>query len=113
MKVTIQTPGVKARKDLLDLVDLKMKKLGDLNERLIEANVCLKLNKSSTTENKVCEITIGIPGNDLFVEKQAKTFPEAVRKGYEAMRRQINHWKATVRPYRRSRTHRENLTREG
>jgi len=104
MKVTIQTPGVKARKSLLELVETKMKKLGDLNDRLIEASVCLKLNKSDTTENKICEITIHVPGSNLFIEKHAKTFPESVRIGYEAIRRQINDWKSTVRPYRKSRT---------
>lgn len=107
MKVTIQTPGVKARKSLLELLDSKMKKLGDLNERLIEASVCLKLNKSNTAENKICEITIHVPGSNLFIEKYGKTFPEAIRKGYEAMRRQINDWKSTVRPYRKSRTRME------
>jgi putative sigma-54 modulation protein len=103
MKVTIQTPGVKARKDLLELVDIKMQKLGSINERLIEGRVCLKLNKSDTTENKICEIIIMAPGNELFIEKQAQSFPEAIRKAYEGMRRQINDWKSTVRPYRKSR----------
>lgn len=105
MKVTIHTPGVKARESLLDLVESKMKKLGSLSDRLIEASVSLKLNKSDATENKICEITIHVPGSNLFIEKHAKTFPESVRKGYEAMSRQINDWKSTVRPYRKSRTH--------
>ena len=108
MKITIQTPGIKARKNLSELIDLKMQKLGSMNERLIEAKVCLKLSKSDTTENKICEITIGVPGNELFVEKRAHTFPEAVRKAYEGMRRQVNDWKSTVRPYRKSRKQIEN-----
>lgn len=102
MKITIQTPGVKARKDLLELVDLKLQKLGSMNERLIEAKVCLKLNNSDTNENKICEIIIVAPGNELFIEKRAQSFPEAVRKAYEGMRRQINDWKSAVRPYRKS-----------
>lgn len=105
MKITIQTPGVKARKDLLELIDIKMQKIGDLNERLIEAKVCLKLSKSDTTENKICEIIITAPGNELFIEKRAQSFPEAIRKAYEGIRRQINDWKSTVRPYRKSRIH--------
>lgn len=104
MKITIQTPGVKARKDLLELVDLKIQKLASMSDRLIEAKVCLKLNKSDTTENKVCEIIVMIPGGELFVRKDAQSFPEAVRKGYESIRRQINDWKSTVRPYRKSRS---------
>ena len=103
MKITIQTPGVKARKDLLELVDLKMQKLGSINERLIEGRVCLKLSKSDITENKICEITIRVPGNELFIVKHAQSFPEAIRKGYEGIRRQVNDWKSTVRPYRKSR----------
>lgn len=102
MKVTIQTPGVKARKDLLELVELKMQKLESMSDRLIEVKVCLKLSKSDTTENKVCEIIVTIPGSELFVKKDARSFSEAVRKAYESIRRQINDWKSTVRPYRKS-----------
>jgi len=108
MKITIQTPGVKARKDLLELIDIKMQKLGSMNERLIEAKLCLKLSKSDTTENKICEIILQAPGNEFFIAKRAQSFPEAIRKAYEGMRRQINDWKSTVRPYRKSRVHIKN-----
>lgn len=103
MKITIETKDIKPRQDLLDLLNKKAKKFSQLNHRLIETRVSLKLDKSDTIQNRVCEIRVAIPGNDLFTEKRARTFPEAVRKAAEAMNRQIIDWRSTVRPYRKSR----------
>ena len=98
MKVIIQTPGIAAQQPLLDLVNDKIQKLGEINERLIEARVILRLDNSDTRENKICEIRIGIPGNDLFAGKQAKSFEEALALSVDAMKRQIVEWKKKKRP---------------
>jgi ribosome hibernation promoting factor len=103
MTIIIETKDIKPRQDLLALLRKKAQKFSQLNHRLIETRVFLKLDKSDTTQNRVCEIRIAIPGNDLFAEKRARTFPDAVRKAAEAMNRQIIDWRSTVRPYRKSR----------
>jgi putative sigma-54 modulation protein len=95
MRITIQSPDFKADQKLLDLVTEKMEKLSKFSERIHEANVTLKLDRSETKENKVCEIKLGIPGNDLFAVKQCKTFEEAAAKTTEALRSQIQSWKAS------------------
>ncbi len=63
------------------------------SDRIIESRVLLKLDKSDTKENKISEIKLIIPGNDLFASKQAKSFEEATTKAVEALRRQIEEWK--------------------
>jgi putative sigma-54 modulation protein len=89
MKITIQTPDFKANQKLLDLVTEKVERLGKFSERILEANVTLKLDHSDTKENKICEIKLAIPGNDLFAGKQCKTFEEATSKSADALRSQI------------------------
>lgn len=89
MKITIQTPDFKADQKLLDHVTEKVQKLGRFSESIHEAIVTLKLDKSETRENKVCEVRLGIPGNDLFAQKQSKTFEEAAAKTIDALKSQI------------------------
>lgn len=89
MKVIIQTPGFKADQKLLDFVVKKLEKLGQINDTILEANVCLKLDKSDTRENKICEVKLAIPGSDLFAAKQSQTFEEATNKVVVALKRQL------------------------
>jgi putative sigma-54 modulation protein len=94
MKITIQSPDFKADQKLLDLVTEKVEKLGKFSERIHEASVTLKLDRSETKENKICEIRLGIPGNDLFAAKQCQSFEEAASKTSDALRSQIEAWKS-------------------
>jgi putative sigma-54 modulation protein len=95
MKIIIQTPDFKADQKLLDLVTEKLEKLGRFSDKIHEASVTLKLDKSDVRENKICEIKLGIPGKDLFAFKQCKTFEEAASKTSEALRSQIEGWKTS------------------
>ncbi len=89
MKIIIHTPDFKADQTLLDFVDEKVTKLTRFFEDIHDATVTLKLDNSDTRDNKVCEIRLGIPGNDLFASRQCKTFEEATAKAADALRSQI------------------------
>ncbi|HYF66970.1 MAG TPA: HPF/RaiA family ribosome-associated protein [Ohtaekwangia sp.] len=96
MKTIIQTPDFKADQKLIDLVNEKLEKLGRFSDRIHESTVTLRLDRSETKENKICEIRLGIPGNDLFASKQCKTFEEALAKASDALKSQIETWKEKV-----------------
>ena len=96
MKITIQTPNFKAQRKLTDYVKVNFMKLSVLSDRILEAHVILKLGKSDTKDNKICELKVVIRGNDLFAEKQSSTFEDAVLKCVEAVKHQISRWKDTV-----------------
>ena len=49
----------------------------------------LKVQKTSEKENKITEIKINIPKNELMVKKQTKTFEEGVSVGLESLKRQL------------------------
>lgn len=93
MKITIQTPDFKANQKLLGFVNARMQKLDHLNPRILEGRVCLKLDKSSTRDNKVCEIRLVIPGNDLFVEQKSHSFEIATTQAVDAIKQKIVKWK--------------------
>lgn len=93
MKTTIQTPDFKATQELLDFVDAKVQRLEHIHDRVIEARICLKLDKSSTRDNKICEIRLVIPGNDLFVERKSHTFEIAATEAADAVKHQLLKWR--------------------
>ncbi|ELR71914.1 Ribosome hibernation protein YhbH [Fulvivirga imtechensis AK7] len=93
MKMIIETPNIKARKSLLDFVHEKVGKLEHLSDRIIEARVYLKVDKSDVTKNKVCEVKIVIPGDDLFASTQSNSFEDAVQQTVAALKHRIERWK--------------------
>ena len=69
MKVKIQSLHFDADKKLIDHVEEKVGKLNHFYDAILGTNVILKLEKSSQTDNKIAEIQLHIPGNDLFAKR--------------------------------------------
>ncbi|HEY9045510.1 MAG TPA: HPF/RaiA family ribosome-associated protein [Ohtaekwangia sp.] len=93
MKVIIQTPDFKAQKALIDFVKEHIEKLQVFNERIHEGRVCLKLDASDKKENKICDVKLVVPGNDLFASKQSSSFEDAILQTADALKRQLERWK--------------------
>lgn len=74
MKVIIQISNFRVRKNLFGFVQEKLDKLQSLIGNILEGRMYLKLEKSDARGNKVCEIKLLIPGNELFVSSQSNTF---------------------------------------
>lgn len=89
MNITIQSVKFDATDKLQSFIAQKVNKLDVFFDRIIDAEVILRLDKSETTENKVVEISLSVPGGDLFAKKQSKTFEEAVDLSCEALRKQV------------------------
>ncbi len=97
MEVTISSIHFKADVKLEDFIREKTAKLGKLFDGVIGCDVVLRLDAASNNENKIAEIRVMIPGNDLFAKKQAKSFEEAVDNSVEALRRQVKRHKEKLR----------------
>lgn len=95
MKVIIQTPHVKARTSLTEFVQEKVGKLETFSDRILECRVYLKVEKSSSPGNKVCELKLIIHGHEIFASSQGHTFEEAVMQAVEALKPQIERWKGS------------------
>jgi len=91
----IQTPGFKATKRLTKFVGDNVGKLTLLSDRILEGLVNLKLDKSGKKENKICDIKLVMPGKDLFASRHSNTFEDAVQQSIEAVKHQVERWKAS------------------
>ncbi len=89
MNITIQSVKFDAAEHLQDFIEQKVSKLDVFFDGIIDAEVILKLDKSETLENKVAEISLNIPGAEVFAKKQSKTFEESVDLSCEALRKQL------------------------
>lgn len=97
MNVTISSLQFKADAKLENFIREKLSKLANIFDGVIGSEVTLKISQSSNNENKIAEIKILIPGNDLFAKKQAKTFEEAVDNTVEALKKQLKRYKEKVK----------------
>ena len=97
MNIQIQTVHFDADQKLIDFTEKKVEKLVKLYDAIVKAEVILKLDKSSSEENKIAEIKLEIPGNDLFAKRQCKSFEEAVDEVLDALKKQLTKHKEKQR----------------
>jgi putative sigma-54 modulation protein len=89
METKIESPHFTLSRELNDFVNAKVGKLEHLNERLILSEVCLKLDNSSTDDNKICEIKVFGPQIDLFASQRSITFEDAITETIHALEKQL------------------------
>ena len=89
MKVFTQSVNFKADGDLIKYVEKKVGGLEKFHDKIVDVEVFLKVQKTSDKENKITEIKINIPGDELMVKKTAKTFEEGVSLSVESLKRQL------------------------
>lgn len=97
MKVRVQSVNFDADIKLIDFIQKKLDKLDVFYDRIIDGEVYLKVDNSHDKLNKIAEVKINIPGQDLIVKKQCATFEEATDLSTEALRRQLKKHKEKVR----------------
>ncbi|MCI1779694.1 MAG: HPF/RaiA family ribosome-associated protein [Bacteroidales bacterium] len=76
MEIRIQSVKFDAGQKLLDFVNKKVEKIEKFHDGIIKAEVTLSLLPDNA--NKEAKIRVFIPGNDVFVTRNAKTFEDAV-----------------------------------
>lgn len=95
MEVKITTINFDADKKLVDFVESKVNKLDKFFDGIIASEVFLTFDKSKKkhTDNKEAKIKVDIPGAELFAEKQATSFEEAVDLVMDALEKQVKKYK--------------------
>jgi putative sigma-54 modulation protein len=97
MRVKINSVHFKTDKKLDDFISEKMDKLVSLHDGIIGSEVTLRVDNTDEPNNKIAEIKLQVPGNDLFARKQSKSFEEAADTAVEALRRQLTKHKEKLR----------------
>ncbi|PIE50390.1 MAG: RNA polymerase subunit sigma-54 [Flavobacteriales bacterium] len=78
MKITVQSMGMTPHEPLEEFMNKKIGKLGTFYDKIIECQVYLKLENSSDKENKLAELKLAIPGDDIIVKKTKRSFEESI-----------------------------------
>jgi len=99
MKVYVQSVNFNADKDLVEFVDRKVSSLEKFYDKVVDSEVFLKVQQTSEKENKVVEVKINVPGNELIVKKVCRTFEEGVVLATESLKRQLNRRKEKQRAH--------------
>jgi putative sigma-54 modulation protein len=97
MKVNVQSVNFNVDKDLIDFIEKKVNSLEKYYDRIVDADVYLKVQKTSEKENKLVEIKMNVPGNDFVVKKQCRTFEEGTMLVVDSMKRQLAKKKKKIR----------------
>jgi len=97
MKTTINAIKFDADRKLVVFVQDKIKKLSKFYDDILAAEVFLKLENTQDTDNKIVEIKIEIPGNNLFSRKQSKAFEESTDLAIDALKLQLIKHKEKMR----------------
>ena len=97
MKVFTQSVNFNADGSLIEFAEKKVGSLVKFHDKIVDAEVFLKVLNTSDKENKVTEIKINIPGNEFIVKKQAKSFEEGIRICIDSLKRQLKKSKEKLR----------------
>jgi putative sigma-54 modulation protein len=97
MQIDIRSVHFKTDKKLDDFITEKVNKLSQYFDGIISVEVSLKVANVEGTSNKISELKINIPGNDLYAKKQTNSFEESVDEACEALRKQLIKYKEKLR----------------
>ena len=76
MEIRVQSIKFNADQKLLDFVEKKLSKLSKFYDEIIGVDVTMSLLPEH--ENKNVKVQVQVPGNDVVVERNARTFEDAV-----------------------------------
>ncbi|MCR4828768.1 MAG: HPF/RaiA family ribosome-associated protein [Bacteroidales bacterium] len=93
MNISINSVRFKADEKLESYINDKVGKLGRIVDNATKCEVTLKVDKPESDNNKIAEIKLSLPGQNLFNSKQANSFEEAVSECVDTMRVQVEKYK--------------------
>lgn len=93
MEIQVQSVHFDADVKLLEFINKKLEKLETFFDRIISADVILRLEKTGQVQDKVAEVKLNVPGQVLVAKETCKSFEEAIDEGAESLRRQIIRYK--------------------
>lgn len=95
----MQSVNFHADQKLINFIQARLDKLEHYYDRVVFADVYLKVQNTSDKENKVSEILLSLPGGDLIVKKTCKKFEECVDECISTLQRQLKKRKEKAKAY--------------
>ncbi|EGK00890.1 MULTISPECIES: ribosome hibernation-promoting factor, HPF/YfiA family [Dysgonomonas] len=89
MNIAIQSVHFDASTQLKEFIEKKLSKLDKFSDLIVDAEVILKVVKPEVANNKEASVKLNIKSGELFANKTADSFEEAVMLNVEALEKQI------------------------
>ncbi|MDR2953837.1 MAG: ribosome-associated translation inhibitor RaiA [Prevotella sp.] len=89
MNIAIQSVHFDASVQLKGFIEKKVSKLDKFSDLIMDAEIILKVVKPETANNKEASVKLNIKNGELFANKTADTFEEAVMLSVEALEKQL------------------------
>ncbi|MBM1107979.1 ribosome-associated translation inhibitor RaiA [Aurantibacter crassamenti] len=99
MKVNAQSVNFNADRNLIDFVQNRLNKLEVFYDKIVSSDIYMKVENTSSKENKIVEISIHIPKDKFVVKKQCRTFEEAIDSACSSLERTLVKKKEKMRAY--------------
>jgi putative sigma-54 modulation protein len=97
MKVQTRAIHFSADQKLLFFIQKKLAKLEQFFDRILSAEVVMKLENSGKVKDKIVEVRIQVPGNTLITKESHKTFEAAIDNSLSSLKRQLIKHKERIR----------------
>jgi len=97
MKVNAQSVNFNADIKLIEFVQNRLDKLETFYDKVISSDVYLKVENTSSKENKIAEIKLHVPRDKFVIKKQCKSFEEAVDSACSSLERKLKKRKEKMR----------------
>ena len=99
MKVLFETVHFTADEKLKNYIESKLEKLDQFYDRIIDAQVILKLENSGQIKDKIVEVQINVPGDTIFQSNVEKTFEASIDGMLGSLKRSIIKHKELQKTY--------------
>ncbi len=89
MKIQTEAVHFSADEQLLNSVQQKVSKLKDFFNRISEARVILKLDKTKKKKTSIAEVKVYLPHGVIYIKENCKTFEGALGKALVGLKVQL------------------------
>ena len=93
MDVKINAVHFDASESLKSFIEKKVGKMSRFFDGIVKADVSLKVEKPETAKNKAVALRVMVPGEELYADKVADSFEEAVDLCVAALEKQLVKYK--------------------
>ena len=97
MKVNLQSVNFNVDATLVNFVQEKLDKLENHFDKIVCADVFLKVSNTSQKENKITEFLLSVPGDEFIIKKTNKSFEAGVDECVSSLERQLRRRKEKLK----------------
>ena len=96
MKIVMTSVHFDADQKLITYIEKKTAKLEQFFDRIIDAQIFLKLENSGQVRDKIVELKLQVPGDTLIATEVSKTFESSADAAIDNMKRQLSRHKERI-----------------